>query len=178
MALSNPELAQLIENYWTQLNQDRAYWRDFIAGTVTGGPNGDGTYPVPDYTGNINMLKCPARIAFEATRISVATLDASGTPPTLTGDHFNKKLRITGGTATTPVTIIAPRTAPIGASIVLRGLSASVKVIAESGAPGVQNADGHNGSAGPGKTITLSCEDNPGGNSALWYIDGSTGIVA
>lgn len=37
--------------------------RDWLAGTVTGGPNSDGRYPVTDVIGTTYLVQCPAKQA-------------------------------------------------------------------------------------------------------------------
>lgn len=64
------ELLLQIQDYFNDLNDDRAYYRNWIGGTPTGGPNGDGTYPLPDFSGTVYMIPCPAK--------ALADLDAGG----------------------------------------------------------------------------------------------------
>lgn len=176
MAISNQELANLIQTYWDNLNADRAQWRNFIAGTVAGGPNGDGTYPLTDFTGNTYFLKCPAQVAYEATRISSVTLTGDG-PFLLDAGHFNKKVLVQAASAAI-VTIQLPRTAPVDASLILRGLNCSLHAVGQSGGATVRNWQGHNGTAGILAPATVAVEANADGNSAVWTLDGATAIVA
>lgn len=64
------EVLLQIQTYFDDLNDDRAYYRDWIGGTPTGGPGGNGIYPLPDFSGTVYMVPCPAK--------SIADLEASG----------------------------------------------------------------------------------------------------
>lgn len=175
MALSNAELANLIQEYWIDLDQDRKYWRDFIAGTPNGGPNGNGTYPIPDFTGAITYIKCPARVAFESVRVpSGAPLNGTG-PHTITSAQYNTKVLVySSGVAT----VILPRDAPIDTTVFIRCKGSAVKVIGQSGGATIVNWQQHNASAGSNALITLNVEANSNGTSAEWVLDGTTGVAA
>lgn len=51
-----------VREYFVRLDLDRAQYRDWIGGTIFGGPNGNGEYPLTDFTNNTSFIKCPARI--------------------------------------------------------------------------------------------------------------------
>ncbi|WP_226018410.1 hypothetical protein [Novosphingobium sp. FKTRR1] len=51
-----------VRQYFLNLDADRAAFRDWCGGNPTGGPNGDGNYPLTDFTGNVHMTPCPAKI--------------------------------------------------------------------------------------------------------------------
>lgn len=63
MPLTNAQLsadiAALIESYkdWQNL------YSDWLGGTATGGPNGDGQYPLKDAQGVVSLVYCPAALA-------------------------------------------------------------------------------------------------------------------
>ena len=67
MALSNAQLAQQISelvNYWRTRDVQFAQW---LGGTPSGGPYGDGRYPLTDYLGVIQYLYCPAALESSVT---------------------------------------------------------------------------------------------------------------
>lgn len=76
MSFTNAQLAQQIANlveYWASFNQE---YSDWIGGTVTGGPNSDGEYPLTNWAGEETLLPCPALLSDNVTGY-VAIVDAS-----------------------------------------------------------------------------------------------------
>lgn len=60
---SNAELAQKLSDlvaFWSSFNEEYATW---LGGTVSGGPGNDGNYTVTDYTGQEQLIACPAKLA-------------------------------------------------------------------------------------------------------------------
>jgi hypothetical protein len=60
---TNAQLTQQINNLLAAWNQREAQFRDWLAGTPTGGPNGDGRYPLSDASGVTQLVDCPAKLA-------------------------------------------------------------------------------------------------------------------
>jgi hypothetical protein len=106
---------EAIRTYFQNLNADRAQFRDWAAGSVSGGPNGDGNYPLQDFTGNIALLPCPAKIAALASAIVPSPLLApvivSAATHTVTSADYDKLLRCT---ASGGCIITVPSNLPIG----------------------------------------------------------------
>ena len=76
MAFTNAQLAQQIANlieYWAEFNQE---YSDWVGGTVGGGPNSDGEYPLTNWAGEETLLPCPAALADNVTG-TVAIVAAS-----------------------------------------------------------------------------------------------------
>jgi hypothetical protein len=76
MSFTNAQLAQQIANlieYWAAFNQE---YSDWIGGTVGGGPNSDGEYPLTNWAGEETLLPCPALLSDNVTGY-VATVAAS-----------------------------------------------------------------------------------------------------
>jgi hypothetical protein len=46
---TSAELLLAIQQYFADLNGDRALYRDWVGGAVDGGPHGDGRYPLTDF---------------------------------------------------------------------------------------------------------------------------------
>jgi hypothetical protein len=88
------EAAAAAEAYFVQLNADRQQYRDWIGGTPTGGPGGDGKYPLTDFTGNTYLIPCPAK--------AIADLPAGGTGFNLAGINALPIAVTADGTGTGP----------------------------------------------------------------------------
>lgn len=176
MALSNSELAAQIQKYWADLDTDRQQYLNWLTGTTNGGPNGNGQYPLTQrQTGTTVLVKCPARVVWEANRVVVSP-DLNGVGPHLITDaYYNTKFIIV---ASSTITVTLPRAAPDGSMVMIRGAGAPVKLQPQSGGATLRNWQNHNGSAGSFALITAVVEGNPGGQSAIWTLDGTTGVVA
>jgi hypothetical protein len=60
---SNAELAQKLSDlvdFWSSFNEQ---YKDWLGGTVAGGPSSDGKYPLTDYTGTESLVDCPAKLS-------------------------------------------------------------------------------------------------------------------
>lgn len=176
MALSNADLANQIQKYWADLDADRQQWLNYLTGTTNGGPNGNGTYPLTQRTtGLVQMVKCPARVAWEANQV-VRSPDLTGVGPFLIGDsYYNTKFIIV---ANSTATVTLPRSAPDGTLLIMRGAGAPIKCVPQSGGATLRNWQNHNGSAGSYALITALVEGNAGGQAAVWTLDGTTGVIA
>src|ERR1041384_2529270 len=170
MSISNSELAAQIQQYWIDLDADRDQFKNWLGGTVTGGENGDGTYPLTDYTGNTVYVRCPARIVYDANRITLAPNLTGPGPHTMGSDQYNKKVLIQAGSA---ITVNLPANAPVGTSIILRGVGAPIKFVALSGAS-LRNWQAHNGSGASLALVSVIVEENTNGSSAVWAPGGNT----
>jgi len=76
MSFTNAQLAVQIANlisYWAAFNEEYSNW---IGGTVSGGPNDDGEYPLTNWAGEETLLPCPALLSDNVTGY-VATVGAS-----------------------------------------------------------------------------------------------------
>lgn len=54
------DLSMKIEQFLTDRQSSMAEFKDWVNGTKTGGPNGDGKYPLTDRFGVTTMCRCPA----------------------------------------------------------------------------------------------------------------------
>ncbi|KAA5604434.1 hypothetical protein F1188_16380 [Roseospira marina] len=133
---------------WKRREDEMIAW---LSGTVSGGPNGDGAYPLTDLQGNVKMVRCPAwvtAILGDAThgnmtlglldytagrpRVHTATLGAAHTIALTEGEMQTLTL-----TADTALTLPTP---PAG-----RGLSVLLVLIQDGTGgrtPALQTADG------------------------------------
>ena len=63
MAISNADLAEKIStliDFWSQLTVEYKNW---LGGSVGGGPSSDGKYPLTNFTGDEILVECPARLS-------------------------------------------------------------------------------------------------------------------
>ncbi|ADU12044.1 hypothetical protein [Asticcacaulis excentricus] len=61
MPTTPAEAAATIQQYFNELRADREEYAEWATGTVTGGPNGDGLYPLRTFTGEVVKIPCPAK---------------------------------------------------------------------------------------------------------------------
>lgn len=77
--VSNAELAAALSTAIEQFNareQDLFNWQE---GTPTGGTNGDGTYPLRNYLGQVAYFKSPQRLSYEVSLLTTAGTGAVAT---------------------------------------------------------------------------------------------------
>ncbi|EQB12686.1 tail fiber domain-containing protein [Novosphingobium lindaniclasticum] len=89
VAPTNTQLAAQVAATLQKINEREAQYRDWLAGTATGGPNGDGRYPVTNMSGDTFLLRSlasivdtvegPAGKSVEAQQASEAARDAAVT---------------------------------------------------------------------------------------------------
>ncbi len=65
--LSNAQLAQQVSTLVDLWNQREREFRDWLGGTATGGPQGDGRYPLTNGLGVTSLVACPASLASTVT---------------------------------------------------------------------------------------------------------------
>ena len=63
LAQTNAQLASQINALLTKWNGREAEFRDWLAGSPTGGPNGDGRYPLTNASGVTVLVDCPAKLS-------------------------------------------------------------------------------------------------------------------
>lgn len=87
-------------------------------GTATGGPNGDGYYPITGFDGVVRMKACEERLRVDAARFGVRTITGAG-PFTIVAADVGKVLRIGNGSATPNITVRLPNL-PEGSQFMFR----------------------------------------------------------
>lgn len=60
--LSTPNLAAMMGVVTERFNQATTLFRNWSGGTASGGPNGDGNFPLADAAGNVQLIPCPAKL--------------------------------------------------------------------------------------------------------------------
>lgn len=60
---TNAQLAQQVSDLLAAWNTREAQFRAWLSGTPTGGPNGNGKYPLTDAAGVMQLVDCPAKLA-------------------------------------------------------------------------------------------------------------------
>lgn len=58
----NATISQQLADLMAEVNQRNDQIQTWLTGTVTGGPDGNGFYPITDVAGNIQKIPCPALI--------------------------------------------------------------------------------------------------------------------
>lgn len=61
--VTNAALAALIEEFVDSVTERDELFYDWSSGTATGGPGGDGRYPLRDHTGNTRLVPSPEKLA-------------------------------------------------------------------------------------------------------------------
>lgn len=94
-----PELVARFGGYLDSWDVSRQQFRDWLAGQVDGGPNGDGYYPMTDASGGTYLYPCIAK--FQALYSTFEPVDVTGAAITILPEHDRKRLR-----TQTPTTVI------------------------------------------------------------------------
>lgn len=76
-------------------------------GTATGGPNGDGYYPITGFDGVVRMKACEERLRVDAARFGVRFFGGAG-PFTMEAADVGKLIRIGNGSNTPNITVRLP----------------------------------------------------------------------
>lgn len=173
MPTTGPEAAAKIQEYYQYKIEEQIEYKNWVSGAINGGPNGDGMFPLTDFTGNVTWVPSPAKAAAAAVALQFVVLSGAG-PHTLLLTHVGKRVEIDNGASTLTVNVVAPRGAPVGSVIILCGRSAKLHVQPEVGAPAIVNWQGQFNTAGKDAPVTLTCRSNAGGNSAVWLFEGAT----
>lgn len=139
-----------------------------LAGTVDGGPNGDGYYRVTLADGTSTVLiPCPRKIVRLSTTIAVNDYTGPG-PFQLTAAKIGERGRYGNGAATATIAVAAV-SAPVGSVWFVRQLGAGPLVFSPPAGFTLVNRSGHNRTAGQGAGVSLTVEP---GNTV--YLDGDT----
>lgn len=104
---------EAITGYLTKSEEWADQYRDWSTGTVTGGPTGDGLYPITDREGLVRWLASPAKVAaevFDAVQANAAAIQAlaesaviqSSLSTVLAGYAPKSGAELTDATATAP----------------------------------------------------------------------------
>lgn len=148
-------------------------FRDWQAGTSTGGPNGDGYYPMSDSTGYIVLKPCIERIAVDANGYTIATPRVGAGPFTLGVDDVGKLCPIGNGSVTSNIAVRLPNL-PLGSQIGLRQTGSGRLVpTAFGGSILGLHRQNHIRTAGIYAVAAVICTDVTGGNST-WSMVGDT----
>ena len=97
--LSLAELVRVMAISVSRFSEASSDFRNWSNGTATGGPNGDGKYPLTDGFGNSVLVACPAKTAATAlTKASFEAITLTTTPLAAPSDPMPQILGIVGGT--------------------------------------------------------------------------------
>ena len=70
-------LAAAVTAVLAQLNTRDAQFAAWLAGVPLGGPNGDGRYPLTDFSGTTRLVSCPTKIEADAAAVTDALSGAA-----------------------------------------------------------------------------------------------------
>lgn len=145
----------LLQGTWTQI----ANW---AAGTVDGGPDGDGYYPMTDAAGVTRMLPSIAKI--RAGIVGTEPMVIAATAVTLNAAHAGRRLVFTAATA---VTVTVP--AGLGNTFECQCWQKGAGLVSFLGDLGVTNGTrtGASESAGQGALMGVSIIEDAGGVSTF-----------
>jgi hypothetical protein len=129
-------------------------------GTVGGGPNGNGTYPMTMMTGEVVWRKCPAQVAFEAASMPIIKLVGSSNL-VLTAAHNGCKVLAFNGSLAVNLTM-GPDIRP-GFSCVVKQYNGKIHFL--GGSTGVLNSypAGYEYTAGKNACVSVMCDEAPSG---------------
>ena len=137
------------------------------SGTESGGTGSNGLYPLPVAGGGTVDVPCIARLRadlllFSTPVVLTGTAYTLGTSPALSG----RPITITNAGL---ITLTLPKTAAAGANaIIVQGGAGKVRAVTQAGAPTLLHRQSYDRTAGPNAGMTLWCQGNSDGNSAIW----------
>lgn len=162
---------QVWEAWSTYIDQRTA----LDTGTVNGGPNGNGTYPITLRSGSTVFVKCPAQTDFETRRAPVR-VHSGADAYTLSTDDYGSINRYHPASAAV-ISITLDGGAPQGSAAIIRGVGAQVKLLVANGAS-IESWSGNNGTIAAGAALSARVEELDGNGHAIWTIEGATGSIA
>jgi hypothetical protein len=130
-------------------------------GTVGGGPNGNGTYPMTLMTGEVIMRKCPAQIAFDAASMPVVKLVGSSNL-VLTAAHNGCKVLAFNGTLAVNLTM-GPDIRTGFSCMVQQYQTAKIHFLAGNTAVLHSYPAGYEYTAGRYANVSVMCDEAPAG---------------
>lgn len=161
------QMSELLDKWQTYIDQQRA--RE--TGTIDGGPNSNGYYPITDPAGITTNQPSPARMAYEARLLNIVDLTGSNNVSVSVGDS-GKIFRTFN--ANNAMTVTLPRDAPLNwhCMFIQFGTGRLTFTIGAGGT--LQNDQGIFRSRSQGSLVTAICSNNPtGSNNSTIVLGGS-----
>lgn len=112
MATENDDVAALLLDFIERQDAFFAALYDWANGTIDGGPNGDGFYPVPIGVGLTALKPSIARMNYDARRMPRIRLAGSNNITLDPAVHHGCFLEIVGASGSSTVTVNIPQSAP------------------------------------------------------------------
>lgn len=141
--MENDDLAALILDFTARQDAIFAAQYDWAKGTINGGPNGDGRYPLPVGPGSTALVASPQRLAFDASRLNFERIAlTTGATIVLGPEHNGKVLLVAGTAAGSNISVQVPGSVEPGWGVVL--------LQEGTGGPRVTVTIGNNGSGEAG----------------------------
>jgi hypothetical protein len=161
--MAEPTNSDLVLEYGQQTDFLRRLVEEQYAcefGTVGGGPNGDGTYPMTMMTGEVVMRKCPAQVAFEAANMPLVPLLGSNNL-VLTAAHAGKK--VLASNAGNAVTIGFGPDITRGFSCIVQQYNGKIHFLSSSTVALRSFPSGYEYTAGRYANVSVMCDENTSG---------------
>jgi hypothetical protein len=129
-------------------------------GTVGGGPNGDGSYPMTMMTGEVVMRKCPAQVAFESAMMPLVALTGSNNL-TLLAAHAGKKVLVSN--AGNAVSLGFGSDIRPGFSCIVQQYNGKIHFVTSATSALRIFPAGYEYSAGRYANVSVMCDESPSG---------------
>ncbi|GGE75186.1 hypothetical protein [Sphingomonas prati] len=107
-------------------------------------------------------------------RVVVMTIASPGPVDLSTADHGGKRIRIN---SVGVCDVRLPQSSPVGTVFLPRQTNTGQLRFLPFGTSVLRNGLNHNGTARQYAAVSLTCERNDDGNSAVWMLDGDTAAV-
>lgn len=163
----NDKIGLLLDKWLAREEQQRTW----LNGTVNGGPNGNGYYPLSDSSGFTQLQPCPAKVALIAATPAVIDLTGPG-PFTLTIAQAGNRVRIGNGATSATIVVNVP-VAPVGTVWFIRQRAAAPLQIVPPAGVNLRHKLGYNGTAGMYASAAICYEATD-----QVFLDGDVGLVA
>lgn len=171
-SFTTPTHAEVLNSFVTfankqQLKLDQEL--ELFNGTATGGPNGDGKYPITDKTGFVRLVTSQARRDFDSASFRYATYTGVGPFTMVVGDN-GKVIRIGNGTSTPNLAVRLPNL-PLGTNFMFKQIGAGRLSFAATGGTVVFHRQNFTLTAGRGAVATAFVDEVING-VAQWTLAG------
>jgi hypothetical protein len=93
--MSTSQLMAQVTALLSSWNEREREFRDWLAGTATGGPNGDGKYPLTNANGDTFLVDCPAKLADTVAGPAGVSLEAQEAAEEALAQAVNQALQAT-----------------------------------------------------------------------------------
>lgn len=169
----NDDIALILNGILDREFALRQSWWAWAGGTINGGPNGDGRYPLL-IGDNVTVLsECPARMSFNARRVPRIRIAGSNSVTLDPALHQGAMLQIVGGTASSTVTVHIPQSIPAEFSCMVAAGGSGRLVFDIDGEGFLRHDQGYDRTRGTNSGATIYCMSRDSANRPDVYLFGS-----